>query len=337
MKISEILSLSLIATFLLLLGFSFFLNYISALYSEANLFKIDLVKKRKDKKRSQKLIFILKNGNLLFAVICVYQVFLNMFLSEIFMSGIGHLILGEVEIGNYKWLVLVLLSLTIALITEIFARYLANRSRSRKMIFNNFFIDITYTLIRLPYHFLRLIVKPRKKIFVNSEQDVIRFVNNLTLERVLEKKEAELVQSAFKFDDLRVVSIATPWRKVVSLRHEMPYSEIQAIHSREFFTRYPVLNQKKEIVGTFNMELFYWRLIKNKEIRWQDYIDKRIIRFSPQDKLDKVLTELQTTSSRMAVIQEKKKLLGIITLQDVLSALVGKIRDEKEILLLPGR
>ncbi|CAG8834118.1 21069_t:CDS:1, partial [Racocetra persica] len=52
-------------------------------------------------------------------------------------------------------------------------------------------------------------------------------------------------------------------------------------------------------------------------------------------KLDKVLTELQTTSSRMAVIQEKKKLLGIITLQDVLSALVGKIRDEKEILLLP--
>jgi len=210
MKISEILSFSLIVVFISLLGFSFFLNYISALYSEANLFKIDLVKKRKDRKRSQKLIFILKNGNLLFAVICVYQVFLNMFLSEIFMSGIGHLILGEVEIGNYKWLVLVLLSLTIALITEIFARYLANRSRSRKMIFNNFFIDITYTLIRLPYHFLRLIVKPRKKIFVNSEQDVIRFVNNLTLERVLEKREAELVQSAFKFDDLRVVSIATP-------------------------------------------------------------------------------------------------------------------------------
>ncbi|CAG8797321.1 19110_t:CDS:2, partial [Racocetra persica] len=143
--------------------------------------------------------------------------------------------------------------------------------------------------------------KPRKRIFVNSEQDVMRFVNNLTLDRVLEKNEAQLVQAAFRFDDLRVASIATPWEKVVAFNHEMPYPEIQAIHSREFFTRYPILNQKKE------------------------------------DKLDKVLTKLQTTNSRMAVIQEKKKLLGIITLQDVLSALVGKIKDEKEILLLPRR
>ena len=39
----------------------------------------------------------------------------------------------------------------------------------------------------------------------------------------------------------------------------------------------------------------------------------------------------------MAIIQEKKKLLGIITLQDVLAALVGEIKDEREILLLPCR
>ncbi|CFW93098.1 Putative membrane protein (CBS-domain) [endosymbiont DhMRE of Dentiscutata heterogama] len=338
MQISDLLSLSLVAVFLLLLGFSFFLNYISALYSDVNLFKIDLVKERKDKRRSKKIIFILKNGNLLFAVICIWQVFLNIFLSEIFMSGIGQQILGSTVVDKYKWLVLALFGLTIALTNEIFARYLANRPGSRKMVFNNFFIDITYALIRLPLnYFLRLIVKPRKRIFVNSEQDVMRFVNNLTLDRVLEKNEAQLVQAAFMFDDLRVSSIATPWEKVVAFNHEMPYPEIQTIHSREFFTRYPVLNQKKEVIGTFNMELFYWKLIKNKEIRWQDYVDKRVIRFSPQDKLDKVLTKLQTTNSRMAVIQEKKKLLGIITLQDVLSALVGKIKDEKEILLLPRR
>ena len=59
--------------------------------------------------------------------------------------------------------------------------------------------------------------------------------------------------------------------------------------------------------------------------------------FSPQDKLDKVLTELRVNNCRLAIIQEKKKLLGIITLQDVLAALVGEIKDEREILLLPRR
>ena len=85
------------------------------------------------------------------------------------------------------------------------------------------------------------------------------------------------------------------------------------------------------------MEVFYWLLIKNKGVRWQDCIDKRITYFSPDDKLDKVLAKLQTSNCRLAIIQEKKKLLGIITLQDVLSTLVGKIRDEREMLLLPHR
>src|SRR5215212_5351419 len=117
----------------------------------------------------------------------------------------------------------------------------------------------------------------------------------------------------------------------------MSYSEIQNIHSQYFFTRYPVFNKKKEIVGIFNMEVFYWRLIKKKEACWQDYIDKRIVYLSPNDKLDVALAKLQTSNCRLAIIREKKRLSGIITLQDVLSTLVGKIRDEREILLLPRR
>jgi len=98
----------------------------------------------------------------------------------------------------------------IALITEIFARYLANRPGSQKKIFNSFLIDFTYSLIRIPYYFLRPIVKPREKIFVNSEKDIIRFINNLTTDNILEKNEAKLIQSAFNFDELKVISITTP-------------------------------------------------------------------------------------------------------------------------------
>src|SRR5215216_2789384 len=102
-----------------------------------------------------------------------------------------------------------LLSLLIALFTEIFARYLASRPGSQKKIFNNFFIDISYSLVRIPFYLLRPIVRPRKKIFINSEQDIIRFINNLTTDNILEKKEAQLIQSAFNFDERRVDSITT--------------------------------------------------------------------------------------------------------------------------------
>lgn len=45
----------------------------------------------------------------------------------------------------------------------------------------------------------------------------------------------------------------------------MSLNEIKKIHSRSFFTRYPVLDQKGKTIGTFNIEVFYWRLITKKD------------------------------------------------------------------------
>jgi len=337
MSIKEFLSLPLLAIFILLFSLSFFLNYLSSLYTEASLFKIDLITKKNQ--QTKKLIFILKNSNLLFAIVCICQVFLNIFLSEIFVSSWSRPLLEQKGWENYRWAVIALLGVLIALFTEIFSRYLASRPDNQKKIFNKFFINFAYSLIRPPYHFLRSTVKSRKKIFVNSEKDVIRFINNLTADNILEKREAKLIQSAFNFDELKVGSIITPWKIVTTLNYGMTYQEIQTIHSQQFFTRYPVINQKEEIIGIFNIDVFYWKLItkKNKNPYWQNYIDKKVFYFSPQDRLDKALTELQTNKCRLAIVKQKKRLLGIITLQDVLETLVGKIKDEREISLLPPR
>ena len=135
------------------------------------------------------------------------------------------------------------------------ARYLANRPR-QKLIFRPFFINITYLLIRPFYGPLKRVIKPKKKIFINSEKDIIRFTDNLTFDNVLEKKEALLVQSALKFDDEYIHTIITPWEKVVTLKYGMSSQETQNVHEREFFTRYPVLN-KKEVTGIFNIKVYY--------------------------------------------------------------------------------
>ena len=102
MPISELLSLSLLVVFISLFSLSFFLNYLSVLYSDINLFKIDLVKKRKDKRQTKKLIFILKNGNLLFAVVCICQVFLNISMSEVFVGGLSQPLLEQKEWQGFR-------------------------------------------------------------------------------------------------------------------------------------------------------------------------------------------------------------------------------------------
>src|SRR5947209_1371932 len=91
--------------FIFLLFISFFLNYISSLYSEADLFKIDLTKERK-KRNFKKLVFVLKNGHLLFAVISFLQVILNMFISLMSFERIDERLLLRVKINKFVFVLL---------------------------------------------------------------------------------------------------------------------------------------------------------------------------------------------------------------------------------------
>ena len=75
------------------------------------------------------------------------------------------------------------------MVTEVFSRYLATRPKNKKLIFNNFFISLSFLLVR-PFHFLlQGIVRPKKKIFNNSEQDIMRLFRNIANENILEKQE----------------------------------------------------------------------------------------------------------------------------------------------------
>ncbi|CAG8648301.1 5013_t:CDS:2, partial [Ambispora gerdemannii] len=160
--------------------------------------------------------------------------------------------------------------------------------------------------------------QPRKRIFVNSEQDVVRFVNNLAAENIVENKEARLVQAAFNFDELKVSSVFTPLSRVVFLNKDTTWEEVQKIHTRHFFTRYPILDQKK---------------VPTKNTRRSPSTEQVVGVFNIEDKLDKVLAKLRTANCRLAFVCEGKKFLGVITLQDILGALVGKIKDERDRLL----
>src|SRR3954453_7842702 len=92
-KLTAFLSLII---FIFLLFASFFLNYISSLYSEADLFKIDLTKERK-KPKFKRLIFVLKNGHLLFAIISFFQVILNMLISIMFIERIDEKLFSKIN------------------------------------------------------------------------------------------------------------------------------------------------------------------------------------------------------------------------------------------------
>jgi CBS domain containing-hemolysin-like protein len=96
-----------------------------------------------------------------------------------------------------------------------------------------------------------------------------------------------------------------------------------------FFTRYPVLNKKKELIGIFNTKTYFWKKIKEKDHSWQNSIEKAFF-LDPRDKLNKALEKLLSHKCHLAIVKSKKKIHGIITFQSITSVLVGKIDENKK-------
>lgn len=242
---------------------SFCLNYLSSSYSEMDLFKLNLAQKQNP--NSKKLIFILKNNHLLFTIVCFFQVILNMLVSSIFIDNLKpYFSIIEKRTGMGKYSFLFLIAFSIALFTELLARFLAVKKSNQKIISKPFFVNLTYLILR-PFSFLQIIIEPKKKLFSDSEEDIIRFFNNLLAEKVLEEKEVRLVQSALNFDELTIEHLIVHRSKVIFLEETMSIEEVEKIYAQNQFTRYPVLDKKKKLVGILSIKRLFLSSIEGKK------------------------------------------------------------------------
>lgn len=302
------------------------LNFISSLYSGIDISKIDLSRlKRKKHKKVRRIIYIIRNNYLLFVGTSFFSAFLNLGLSKITFE--------KINLNFQEELIFIFFFI---FSTEIFVRYLAELNFSKKLVLNSFFLNVTFFFTWTISSLLSWLIK-EKKLSSYRETDLIRLINNLEAENVLEASEVKLVHSALNFDEKEVSSCFKPRKKIIFLSLKMNFKEVLQIYFKYHFTRYPVLSEENKLEGIFNFKLLtlkvkdlFWK--QKKDYYWQTFINKKIIYLPLNTKLSKAFEILQSSRSHFAfVLDNKNKLVGIITLEDILETLVGDIKDESEI------
>lgn len=177
---------------------------------------------------------------------------------------------------------------------------------------------------------MRRIIK-EKKLSPYREQDLIRLMSNLEAENILEPQEVRLLRAAFNFDEETIEKHFKPRKKVIFLSTEMNFKEIQQVYFKYHYTRYPVLSRERELVGILNFKTLGLKM-KNKSDDWRNFIEKKINYLVLNTKLNAAFEACQKYCQHLAiVVDQQKKIIGIISLEDILETLVGNIQDENEI------
>lgn len=162
-----------------------------------------------------------------------------------------------------------------------------------------------------------------------TEDELYDIIETYVEENDIDKETEELVQNAIEFSESTVKEIMTPWDKVIFINENDPADKVAQIIRQSTFSRLPVVNDDGDVVGTLSIRSFLKRYLKNPDISVRNIMANAEF-ISDTMPVDDVLTTLSSERTHFAYVRQNHKVIGIVTVEDILEELVGEIYDEEE-------
>jgi putative hemolysin len=144
--------------------------------------------------------------------------------------------------------------------------------------------------------------------------------------------ERELIHRVFDFGTRRAAEVMTPRDRIFSLDIEMPVSQLMTEIAHESFSRVPVYRRSQDnIVGILHAKDLAARRL-DPSLPRVDRLVRQAYFIPPGKHLGELFDEMRRGHFQMSlVVNEYGRLLGLVTLEDLLEELFGEIRDEFDI------
>ena len=165
-----------------------------------------------------------------------------------------------------------------------------------------------------------------------NQQQLLELLKDLQDHELFGADELTMIEGVLQVADLQVRDIMIPRGQMVVLDHEDALSEIIVKITDSGHSRFPVIDDDKDdVVGILlAKDLLSVSLDPSQGFEIKDYI--RPASFIPESKrLNVLLKEFRLNRSHMAmIVDEYGGVSGLITIEDVLEQIVGKIDDEHD-------
>lgn len=172
--------------------------------------------------------------------------------------------------------------------------------------------------------------KPEKEAAV-SEEEVRVMMQEGVRAGAFNKVESQIVHSALELDQLPVREIMTPRPKVIWLNQDDPHDQIWHKIVVSNHSHFPVYQGNRDhTVGTVSVKAIYANLAAGAGVKLKDLMVTPLIVPESQTVLQLVETFKQTGKHIALATDEFGSIVGLVTLNDVMEAVVGEFPSQGE-------
>lgn len=332
---------------LILTGINAVLAMAEVAYLSVNKSKVELHAKRKDKK-AIKVQKILDNSSSVLATIQIGITFAGFFASAFAADSYADVIVQKlanlnVNMEALRTVVVVLITIVLSYFNLVFGElFPKNIAMYHPEKITYFMAGTLNVLSRVFYPFVWILTKSTDilcKIFnikkenkeKISEEDVKLMILEAYKDGNIEKDEKTYIYNIFSFNDKKIKDIMVARECVVSLNVESDTKKILDTIRKTKRSRIPVYYENIDnIIGILNIKDLLVSRANNEAIILKDILRKPLY-VNETDHIDDVFKMMQEKNQAIVIVQdEEHKTLGIVTLEDIVEEILGKIYDEFE-------
>jgi len=178
--------------------------------------------------------------------------------------------------------------------------------------------------------FLSFLFKTKPDDRAMTEQELLSVVEEAQHDGAIDENDKELINNAIEFNDTRAEDILTPRVDITGAPKDASIDTIRDLFLRTGYSRMVIYDESMDnIIGVIHLRDFYSLTVTGGHSI--DSIISPAVFVAPAMKINDLLKLLQKEQSHMAVVtDEYGGTAGIVTMEDILEALVGEIWDESD-------
>ncbi len=170
-----------------------------------------------------------------------------------------------------------------------------------------------------------LAVKPSTEPEV-TEDDLKDILDQGTESGIFEESEQDMVERIFRLNDRNVSAFMTPRTETVFLDIDATHEEIQHIINKFPFSRFPVIKDSIDnLVGIVQSRDLLLQRLESNQYDIQSVLQEPLFIPESTPALDVIQTFKSTGAELAVIIDEYGGVLGLVSLNDILEAIVGEV------------
>jgi CBS domain containing-hemolysin-like protein len=173
--------------------------------------------------------------------------------------------------------------------------------------------------------------KPTQEGMIHSVEELALLVEDTEEAGLLDPEQASMVQNVFRLSDKRVRDCMVPRDKMAALELNMPPDKILEAVRSGAHTRMPVYEGEPDnIVGVVNTKNLFFLFSLRGVVILEDALYPAVF-LAEDESVANALRLFRKARRPMALVRNSEgKIVGLVTLEDILEEIIGDIEDEHD-------